>query len=245
MIPFDIKDGMMMAGWCAPLAFGIIAPMQRAGVWLLFVLCCASAMPASVSAQSKGRTPSGPVGASMALLATLEEAGILPPEGSVEANRAIQIVIQFQGLFMKTSDAAVRQFVDAALTAKFPGRAEVIDAEFRKGGWTSQFMEAVCDHYPQTTAQERALLAGSFARANMRPQDFESLRDLLISARYAFEQQGKNIHRIFAEHRRKMPGGQQFDRKERRDGDEGLHTHQGQDGPHEGRSAGVEKTLWS
>ena len=48
----------------------------------------------------------------MALLATLQEAGILPPEGTPEANKVIQIVIQFQGLFMKSTDSAVRQFVE-------------------------------------------------------------------------------------------------------------------------------------
>jgi len=90
--------------------------MHRAGLWLFFVaLLFESAMPAH--AESQGRTPSGPVGASMALLATLQDAGILPPEGSPEANRVIQVVIQFQGLFMKSADLAVRQFMDQALEA--------------------------------------------------------------------------------------------------------------------------------
>ena len=79
----------------------------------------------------------------MALLATLQDAGILPPEGSSEANKVIQIVIQFQGLFMKSTDPAVRQFVDEALNAKFAARAEDIGAEFRKAGWTSEMLEAV------------------------------------------------------------------------------------------------------
>ena len=47
----------------------------------------------------------------MALLATLQDANVLPPEGTPEANRVIQIVIQFQGLFMKSSDpVAARVF---------------------------------------------------------------------------------------------------------------------------------------
>jgi hypothetical protein len=150
----------------------------------------------------------------MALLATLQDAGILPPERTPEANKVIQIVIQFQGLFMKSTDPAVRQFVDEALNAKFAARAEDIGAEFRQAGWTSEILEA----------------------------DFESLSDLYVRARSAFSHQGRNIHRIFADHRRNMPGGKRFDRKERRDGDEGLHTHQGEDRPHEGRPAVVEET---
>jgi len=213
--------------------------MHRAGVWLSFLLLWAVFSPAPL--QSQGRTPSGAVGASMALLATLQEAGILPPEGTPEANKVIQIVIQFQGLFMKSTDPAVRQFVDEALNAKFAARAEDIGAEFRKTGWTSEVLEAVCDRYAGLSLQERAQLAGSFTRVNMRRDDFESLSDLYARARSAFSHQGRNIHQIFADHRRSMPGGKRFDRKERRDGDEGLHTHQGEDRPYEGGPAVVEE----
>jgi hypothetical protein len=197
-------------------------------------------LPALV--KSQGRTPSGPVGASMALLATLQDAGILPPEGTPEANKVVQIVIQFQGLFMKSTDPAVEQFVGEALNAKFAARAEDTGAEFRKAGWTSEVLEAVCDHYAGLSLQERAQLAGSFTRVNMRREDFESLSDLFVRARSAFSRQGRDIHRVFADHRRNMPGGKRFDRKERRDGDEGLHTYQGEDRPHEGRPAVVEET---
>jgi hypothetical protein len=213
--------------------------MRRAGLWLLFLLLSGFVIPAPLLSQ--GRTPSGPVGASMAVLATLQDAGILPPEGTPEANKVIQIVIQFQGLFMKSTDAAVRQFVDQALKAKFADRAEDIGMEFRKAGWTSEVLEAVCDQYGTLSVQERAELTGSFARVNMRPKDFEFLRELYAKARSTFSQQGRNIHRIFAEHRHNMPGGKRFDRKERRDGDEGLHTHQGEDRPYQRRVAFVEE----
>src|SRR5262245_32592860 len=65
--------------------------MHRAECVCLLVFC-GLVMPVSVDSQE--RTPSGPVGASMALLATLQDAGILPPEGTPQANRIIQIVIQ-------------------------------------------------------------------------------------------------------------------------------------------------------
>lgn len=214
--------------------------MHRAG-WLL-VLLLGVAMPGTV--HSQGRTPSGAVGASMALLATLQDAGILPPEGTPQANRVIQMVIQFQGLFMKSTEPVVRQFVDQALEAKFAAQAADIGAEFRKAGWTSQVVEAVCDHYAGISAQERTQLAESFSRVNMRPEDFELLSELYARARSTFHQQGRNIHRVFAEHRRNMPGGKHFDRKERRDGDEGLHTDQGEDGPHKGRPAIFEEACW-
>jgi hypothetical protein len=214
--------------------------MHRAGVWLSLLLLTGFVVPTPVLSQ--GRTPSGPVGASMALLATLHDAGILPEEGTPAANKVIQTVIQFQGLFMKSTDAAVRQFVDQALKAKFAARAEDIGVEFRTAGWTSEILEALCDQYAELSAQDRAHLAGSFAHVNMRPEDLDMLSGLYGKARSTFNQQGRDIHRIFAEHRRNMPGGKRFDRKERRDGDEGLHTDQSEDRPHEGRPAVVEET---
>ena len=162
----------------------------------------------------------------MALLATLQDADVLPPEGTPEANRVIQIVIQFQGLFMKSSDPVVREFFDQALAVKYAGRAEELGTSFRKGGWTSEVVEAVCERYATGSEHEREQLAGAFSQVNMRPADFELLSELYAKARARFSQQGQNIHQIFAEHRRTMPGGKSFDGKERRNGDQGLHSHQ-------------------
>ena len=162
----------------------------------------------------------------MALLATLQDADVLPPEGTPEANRVIQIVIQFQGLFMKSSDPVVRGFFDQALAMKYAGRAEELGASFRKGGWTSEVVEAVCEYYARGSAQERSRLAEAFSQVNMRPADFELLSELYTKARSRFSQQGEDIHQIFTAHRRTMPGGQHFDRKERHDGNQGLYTHQ-------------------
>jgi hypothetical protein len=154
----------------------------------------------------------------------------------------IQSVIQFQGLFMKSTDPVVKQFLNQALAARDPGRAEDLAAQFRNGGWSSQFIEALCDGYRVLSRDARGQLAGSFARVNMRPEDLDSLCGLYASARSAFDEQGRDIHVVFAEHRKNMPGGKRFDRKERRNGDEGLHTDQSQNGQDQGRAAVVEKT---
>ncbi len=177
-------------------------------------------------AQTQGRTSAGPVGSSMALLATLQDANVLPPEGTPEANRVIQIVIQFQGLFMKSSDPVVREFFDRALALKYADRAGELGTNFRQSGWSSEVVEAVCERYATSSDQEHAGLAGAFLSVNMRPADFELLGELYVKARARFSQQGQDIHHIFAEHRRSMPGGKRFDRKERRDGDQGLYSHQ-------------------
>jgi hypothetical protein len=217
--------------------------MHWPGIVLSLVLLHGPAV--SSIAPTEIRTPSGPVGASMALLATLHDANILPPEGTPEANRVIQIVIQFQGVFMNSTDPAVRQFLAQALASKFADRAEEAEAEFRQGGWTSRVVEAVCDRYAVTSREEQDRLAAPFARVNMRLADLERLCELYANARTAFVQQRRDIHRIFAEHRRSMPGGKHFDRKEKPHGDQGVHTHQSENGPDERRAAGLEETCGS
>ena len=214
--------------------------MHRSGIVLSLVLLHGVVVSSMATAQ--GRTPSAPVGASMAILATLQDANILPPEGTAEANRVIQIVIQFQGLFMNSTDPAVRQFLDQALASKFGDQAGTAEAEFHQRGWTSQVLEAVSDRYAISSTQDRASLAAPFARVNMRPADLEWLCELYAKARTAFTEQGRDIHRIFAEHRRSMPGGKHFDQKEKPHGDQSLHTHQSENGPDEGRVAGPEET---
>ena len=217
--------------------------MHWPGIVLSLVLLQGAAVLSMAPAQVG--TSSGPVGASMALLATLQDADILPPEGTPGANHVIQIVIQFQGVFMKSTDPAVRRFLDQALTSKFADRAEEAETEFRQGGWSSQVVEAVCDRYATTAREERDRLAAPFARVNMRLVDLEWLCELYAKARAAFIQQRRDIHRIFAEHRRSMPGGKHFDRKEGPHGNQGVHTHQSENGPDERRVAGLEETCGS
>lgn len=177
-------------------------------------------------AQSQGRTSLEPVGASMALLATFQEAGVLPPEGTPEANRVIQVVIQFQAIFMKSSDPAVRDFFDEALGVRWGDGAVDHSNRFRMKGWTTEVAEALCGHLATRSDQERAGLAQGLLQFNMRPPDFQYFCELYGKARQGYNVRGQNIHQIFTEHRRHMPGSQHENRKERDDGDQGLHPHQ-------------------
>jgi hypothetical protein len=181
----------------------------------------------------QGRMATAPVGASMAVLATLQDAGVLPPEGTAEANRAIQTVIQFQAVFMKSSDPAVDEFRSQALAHRWAAQAEEIGTVFRRNGWTSEVLEAFVDRYAELRADQRANLAAAFAQFNMRQNDFELLSTLYDQARSRFREQGRDIHEIFAAHRRTMPGGPRPNRKEQRHGDQSLHSYQGQGGTHQ------------
>ena len=155
----------------------------------------------------RGVTPSGPVGASMAVLATLQDADVLPPEGTLDANRVIKAVIQFQSVFLKSDDPAVKLFLTQSLTGQRGRSADETLSRFHSAGWTSEVIEALSDQWVAMTIDQRERLAPGFREFNVSPADFDRLMELIAKARTAFIQRGQNIHQVFAERRREMPGG--------------------------------------
>jgi hypothetical protein len=156
---------------------------------------------------SHAATPSGPIGASMAVMATLQDAGVLPPENSPEANRVIKAVIQFQSVFMKSADPAVHTFLSRALATPGERAADATMFQFRSLGWTSEVLEALNRQWMATAVEQRAMLAPGFRQFNVNLEDFDQLMELVAKARTAFMQRGQTIHQVFAQRRREMPGG--------------------------------------
>ncbi len=155
------------------------------------------------------------VGAAMAVLATLEDAGVLPPEGTPQANRIIRAVIQFQSLFMKSSNPAVDQFLRRAVEAKVGPTGVTVITEFRERGWNSQVLEAVLDWDRRQEAGDQQELEAAFRDFNVQRSDLDLLAQLYDSARERFSAQGKNIHQVFAARRRAMPGASTESERER------------------------------
>ncbi len=145
----------------------------------------------------------------MAVLAMLQDADVLPPEGTPDANRVIKVVIQFQSVFMKSGDPAVQAFLDRALVAKTGSGADEAASRFRSIGWTSDVLEALGEQWIATAIDQREQLAPGFRQFNISLADFDWLMELVAKARTAFEQRGQNIHQVFAQRRREMPGGAQ------------------------------------
>jgi hypothetical protein len=143
----------------------------------------------------------------MAVLATMEDADVLPPEGTLDANRIIKAVIQFQSAFLKSDDPAVQLFLTQALTTQEGRSADETLSRFRSTGWTSDVLEALSDQWIATAIDQRERLAPGFRQFNVSPADFDWLMELIAKARTAFKQRGQNIHQVFAQRRREMPGG--------------------------------------
>ncbi|MCX5723932.1 MAG: hypothetical protein NTX84_05325 [Nitrospirae bacterium] len=156
---------------------------------------------------ARAATQPGPIGASMAVLAMLQDAEVLPPEDTPEANRVIKAVIQFQSVFMKSPDPAVRAFLSQALAAQGAGSADDTLSRFRALGWTSEVLEALNRQWTATAAEQRAMLAPGFGQFNVSLEDFDQLTGLVTKAGTAFRQRGQTIHQVFAQRRREMPGG--------------------------------------
>jgi hypothetical protein len=177
--------------------------------FLLGGLILEAGSPVLAQVPGRGTTPSGPVGASMAVLATLQDAEVLPPEGTPEANRVIKTVIQFQSVFMKSGDPDVQAFLSQALAEKEGGSSDEAVSRFRSSGWTSDVLEALSAQWVATAIDQRELLAPAFRQFNVSLMDFDWLMELVAKARTTFVQRGQNIHQVFAQRRQEMPGGAQ------------------------------------
>src|SRR5688572_26030879 len=165
-----------------------------------------AADPALAQVPSRGANPSGLVGASMAVLATLQDADVLPPEDTPEANRVIKTVIQFQSVFLKSSDPAVQLLLTQALSAQEGGRGEETLSRFRSTGWTSDVLEALSTQWLTTATDQQERLVPGFRQFNVSPGDFDRLMELVAKARTTFLQRGQTLQQVFAQRRQEMPG---------------------------------------
>lgn len=143
----------------------------------------------------------------MALLATFEDAGALPPESSPDANRLIKALIQFQAAFMKSKDAAVTQLLTDALTMKLGDRAPAGIARFHTAGWTSESLEALVEFSAGHHPWKQFDVLKAFQDYNVGEDDFALLAHTFVRARRNLADQGQNLHTVYASRRREMPGG--------------------------------------
>jgi hypothetical protein len=142
----------------------------------------------------------------MAVLATLQEAQVLPPEGSREADRIIQSVIQFQSAFAKGTDRFIQDFVNHAVAGKHGEEAAPLLERFRASGWTAEILEALADADQRVSAEELERLATGFGQFNLSVVDFKRFMQLIRDGRSALSAKGQDFEEVFARHRKTMPG---------------------------------------
>jgi hypothetical protein len=149
----------------------------------------------------------------MAVLATLEQAQVLPPEGTREANRIVQSVIQFQSAFTKGDDPAIRAFAARAVEAQRGASAADMLQQARTEGWTPELLVALSEAESHASQDELENLQIGLNRYNMSIEDFKAFMSLVRTARSSLEQRGLDFVQIYAAHRRAMPGAKPQDRR--------------------------------
>jgi N-acetylneuraminic acid mutarotase len=159
-----------------------------------------------LNTQPRARATPSQVGAVMTLLATFENAGVLPPESDPEAARLIKSLIQFQAAFMKSRNPAVRQWLASSLEAKVGDRSPQAVETFRTDGWTSHSLEAVVDYAASRRMWDDPDLEAGLREYNVGPRDFELLSGTFLAARSRLSAQGRDIHQMYAARRPDMPG---------------------------------------
>ena len=142
----------------------------------------------------------------MAVLATLEQAHVLPPEHTPAANQVVKSVIQFQSALVKSDDPSIRDFVAKALADKYDEQGAELLAQMRSMGWTAPVLLALAEAEGRALAQELERLGPGWRRFNLSMNDFHQLMTLVRDAQRAFETQGMSFQRVFASHRQAMPG---------------------------------------
>jgi hypothetical protein len=149
------------------------------------------------------------VGSVMAVLATLNDAGVLPPEGTDEANRVVKGLIQFQSALMKSPDWHVQTFFAKAVEHKFGSEGRTLLETARRKGWTSEVLEAVAEFATGPVRWDQARLDEGWRAYNVTQSDLLLLAALFTDARTRFSSKRQSIHEVFALKRRSMPGAGQ------------------------------------
>ncbi len=162
--------------------------------------------PVLTQAQRSAKTASPHIGSAMAVLATLQDADVLPPEGTPEANHIIRFVIQFQSVFTKSGDAAVQEFARQALAQTYGDQTDDIVNGLRTTGWTADVLERLSDEEARRSPGDLRILAQGFAPFNLSVEEFHRFMQLVRDARQALHARGLEFRNIFSSRRKEMPG---------------------------------------
>lgn len=154
----------------------------------------------------QSRRSSPYVGSAMAVLATLEQAKVLPPEGTKEADRIIQSVIQLQSAFLNTADLSLQEFLQRAIQRRHEVGTTALLEQFRSTGWTSEILEALAEAERQSSREDLRMLTYGLRPFNLSLDDFTHVMELVRNGRIALASQGESFAETYAFHRRTMPG---------------------------------------
>ena len=153
------------------------------------------------------RTQSSMVGSIMALLATLDEAGILPPEGTSQANQLIHGLIQLQAAFLKSTSPELTAYLMAAENHWIMKHNEREYGSLAIAGLTSRVLEALILYDKEHPMWEDPKIVAAVQAFNVTGSDWVLIVNMVNKAETVFRERGRSIHELYDQWRVKMPGG--------------------------------------
>lgn len=153
------------------------------------------------------KASSSMVGAIMALLATFDEAGVLPHEGTAQANQVIHGLIQLQSALMKSASPELAAYWMAAEIHWKSQDKEMKDEVLGGKGLTDRVLAALIlydQEHPMWKDQKIVLAVQAY---NVTHADWILIVDLFHKANEVFREQGRSIHQVYDVWRMNMPGG--------------------------------------
>ena len=152
------------------------------------------------------RASSTHIGVIMALLATFDEARVLPSEHEPEANQLIHALIQLQSAVVKSPSSAVRQFVETALDSKGVPCDGLAQGCLLETGLTMKALEALMDYGDVRSPWGQRQVAEGFQAYNVQVGDWTLLSEIVHSARERLVTRGETLEEVFARCRSEMSG---------------------------------------
>ena len=156
---------------------------------------------------NNGRTSSIFVGSVMALLAALEDAGVLPPEGTAQANQIIHALIQLQSVLVKSDSPELGHYRSQAQDWYTTENKGNISWSLQQQGLTSHLLEALLRYSPTPPLWEREEITRVFQAFNVSRADWDMIDDVFSRAEVVYRNRNTSIHEVFADWRARMPGG--------------------------------------
>jgi hypothetical protein len=168
----------------------------------MYLCLTALAVAWAVGISPAGGESSRPlVGHVMALLATFEQADVLPPENSPEANALIHALIQTQAALTKSTNQATRKWFTEALRRGASPGPELSPHD----GLTSRTLEAILAYAATHPPADRPDVLAGLREFNVSQADLDRLARVYGQARDRFRAAAQDIHQVYAAQRQDMP----------------------------------------
>ncbi len=152
------------------------------------------------------RTSSAFVGSVMALLATFEQADVLPPEGTGRANQLIHALIQIQSVLLKSDSEAFMDYVNQAL-AWYADTHQLNQLPSpQEQGLSMGILEALLRYVPEPSLNERDEMIRALTEYNVSQGDWKLVEEIFTRADEFYRSQNSSIHAEYARWRKQMPG---------------------------------------